>query len=296
MLTGDRERTYPSTSSGLQRPWSRVSGVGSVRVGESSTPLGGPSVYKSAWSCCRIVTDNPTPAPKGNDTWIFVPRSDRDTMWSSVVDCFGGKIPIVDSAPGETVYFDGSASSAGQYAEWVVHIAPILFRQLAVWALATYAGKKLVDGFATEAGKDLWKGTKKLAELIAANVRHREGPPRELKLMAYDADEQDRKCSVEITFCVPDDLTLLSKINDRFERIVLPLIGCLKSKVGQLDVTAENGSHANWCVTVWTSHDSIAIDGEAMTFKVLHDPAREEQPSYMIAIRSCARDCGLRPA
>lgn len=227
--------------------------------------------------------------PTALATEVFVPRPVRTSMWSEVERCFGSGVAILGDDKRDTLRFDGGVLSGLGYADWVIHVAPHVFRQLVEWGLATYAGKKLIDGFATEAGKDLWKGVRKLGELIINRPRNADPAPKTVKVFAQEPD-------IEITFEIPDETSILTKINNNFERTVLPLLGCLALRHKDIRMTPYHDAQGEWSIMFWGAYREdfglIMINSEAMTIDGWGDGKKVAAHKSILA---CALACGLRP-
>ena len=128
-----------------------------------------------------------------------------------VVKC--NRVPVIQLAGPEP-------ATVSEVTHWIVNFGPDLFRQMAFWALVTYAGKKVIDGFASEAGKDLWNGVKWLCNFILRKFGQSQLDKKSsgLKFIALRAEDRLGGLpgfSVGIEIPIPNTNALLAQyIND----------------------------------------------------------------------------------
>lgn len=169
--------------------------------------------------------------------------------------------------PDEEDFFEAlgpTPSEALELGRWIVNVGPDLLWQLTAWGLATYAGKKLVETIAAEAGKDLYtagknisgksargffKGLRSLAEFArtktsknaALAYAEEDGPTFHVVAGSYRAGviyRGGRRLYYDVGFEFPiAGIRSEAEALDDFERIFVPLLGILPLKVDELRVT-----------------------------------------------------------
>ena len=103
---------------------------------------------------------------------IEVPDSVPVEDFETINNCFSGhqEVLVKHGTPAGSLHgYIGlpiPLPEVNEAVNWVVNIGPDGFRILTIWALETYFAKKVIDGFATEFGKGLWKGVTELGSLI----------------------------------------------------------------------------------------------------------------------------------
>ena len=145
-------------------------------------------------------------------------------------------------------------TAARDIAYWIVNFGPDVMRQLALWGVLTYTAKKVIDGLAGEAGKDVWKAIKELLQLIHRKLaRHPADKASDLRLVelraegrSSDGDQPGPYFSVSIMVPIPGAESLLREYVSDIESVVFSLIGCLASKVDDVRLSVDQGDHDGW--------------------------------------------------
>jgi hypothetical protein len=117
-----------------------------------------------------------TDLPSSDEPYIALPSDIGAEEFATVLSLFSkiqtSRARVLYHKKFPVANFDGAGSGGGliEFADWVVNFRPLLFRDLALWTLATYTAKEFVKGFAAEAGKAFWNGVKALGEMAFHKV------------------------------------------------------------------------------------------------------------------------------
>jgi len=159
---------------------------------------------------------------------------------SEVQVIYGDKLPTIHLAPPvEPV--------VTEFLAWIVEFGPNLIKDVAAWALATYAGKKVIDGFAGEAGKDMWTGVKALGRWLLERVKKGEskydkkGPILNLSARGAPDDGQPSFYLVNISFSVQSE-----NIYDEVEQFLFPFIACVSHDAKAVTLWIEQKDNPIW--------------------------------------------------
>jgi hypothetical protein len=162
--------------------------------------------------------DRPTPP------WIRIASANIDVDRNQVIEFFPSRLGFQALYPREVPVRRkagvGDPSSMPEVASWVVNFGPTLLRQIAVWSLVVYGGKKLIDGMVTEAGKDLWKGLKAFVEFVYQKVKDKRTVLRTPAACFIDivSDNTNHPGGVWIRIALPGRIDDLEQIVSQLEK------------------------------------------------------------------------------
>jgi len=211
--------------------------------------------------------------------FVAVPTNTPESEVRAISECFpsstkvqvfhGDLLPMVLYAP-------AGPAPAPEFIGWIVEFGPDLIMQITQWALLTYFGKKLINGFATKAGEDLWKGVKALGMWLHKRIRGSETKkpqePTVLNLTVRGAPDNHRPFYlVTILLRVPPEESRLLKTYDDVERFLFPFIGCVSEKTNavRLYIEPTEGGIYPWEISVFQTNTVYGIDLEQREFKNL---------------------------
>jgi TIR domain len=211
----------------------------------------------------------PAPAPSSESTanyearpaanvlkppYLTPPTSISRDSYEEIAGCFDHKIRVIPDSEVEQYGLSGvDPTAASDLLTWCVNVGPHLLRQICEWSLVTYTGKKFVDGFATEAGKDCWTSIKKLCALIGKKAATNVPENRKLVIAATGKDTRpDVYIDVGFDIWVPEDPSNLPQILQAAETMILPWCGCMSRKRSDLrlsvGVDLPDFSWFVWCL------------------------------------------------
>ena len=211
---------------------------------------------------------------------------------SGVQVIYGDKLPTMHLGP------PVEPAAVGEFFAWIVEFGPDLIRGITTWALATYAGKKFVDGFAGEAGKDLWIGVKALGKWLFERAKKGESKYEKkapiLNLSAHGApDEGQPFYLVNISFSVQPE-----NIYDEVEQSLFPFIACVShdAKAVTLWITQEDNPIWPWAISDFHNRTIYRVNIQQGRFMNTSGapPGGTKIPKGVLRSLDCRRQTGER--
>jgi hypothetical protein len=170
--------------------------------------------------------------------YVAVPTNLQEQDFQTVRQCFSQDIVVVSGSQVPVRSFSGpiDVQTAREFSYWLINIGPNQLWHLSTLFLTTYFGKKVIDGFATEAGKDFWAGVKRLFQFVSNRLNTTTPPPPDIRLVCDGmfadlvAGQWTRvDTNVAIDVDVPHEEELLTTFIYNLEQFVFPIIGCIMS-------------------------------------------------------------------
>jgi glycine cleavage system H lipoate-binding protein len=162
------------------------------------------------------------------------------------------------------------------------------------WAATIYIGKKFVDGFATEAGKDLWAGIKTLGHYIAKNVSKKIEEHRKIALTVTGTEARSAiYVDIAIDIWIPEDNEHVAPVLEAVERVILPLCGCISERNQRLELAPFLIEHDNNWFVSFLGEPSFVIDTGQMEWRLWKSASASNKFVEERAVR-CFEACGLQ--
>lgn len=206
--------------------------------------------------------------------YIAMPTSRSDHDIRSVADCFAQRadLSIYRGDPRPPARLAGTEVEAlREFTAWLLEFGPELARQVTFWALATYAGKKFIDGAAEEAGKDFWQGVKRLGRLICQRLSQgkkadeRTWPVLNI-LASGETNDHSLYYDTIINFSLPPDTDRLKKREDQVERFLLCLVACIATKMPRVVLRIHQEEGGLWTLANLETHEHYWVDLDRQRF------------------------------
>jgi hypothetical protein len=227
--------------------------------------------------------------------YVIPPGVIPKSSYAEVAAFFSDRIPVVADSEVEGVQLSGESGAASELLNWAVNAGPDLFWKMSRSALAAYAGKKFLDGFATQAGKDFWEGVKKLCKFIGEKATKKVEDHRKVVLTAGgEVGESGTYFDVTVEIMVPQNMLELPPVLEQVEKVILPLCGCMSVEHKSLYlVVYQNRDCRTWNFRFLKLGPSYSVDGAHMQWR-MDAPARSSQMKWVESqALHCFTSCGL---
>jgi len=235
-----------------------------------------------------------------DQTYVAIPSHVAKTEFDTIARFFD-QIPALQVVYGrelpESRYVGINGPEIIEFSKWVVNVSPEILKELTTLTVDTTTGKKLVSGFVTPRGKQLWDGVKLLGNLINKDFSCRPDdadaiqPVLQLKSNGRSKDGGSY-FDVTISISLPREELMLQNAYYEIRRYFFPLIGFLANESSdeiRLSIGPERRS--NWPWSVW-NHDTnvmYGVDFKKRLFKQLSiDTVQKNEP-----IKQCLLLLGL---
>ncbi len=193
--------------------------------------------------------------------YVAVPSRLNDREMSAVRELLPSGVAVFDGSELPVFHFAGVGSGAGavqEFGYWLINFGPAELWRLSAFLLSTYFGKKLIDGFASEAGKDLWGGVKALLHHISGKVKT-EALPTAVTLRGsgqtvkvQSGEESPLYLHVNVQVHLPTEEQALLDFIECVERFALPLVSCLGAKADVVKLNVDpSGDPFPWRWNIW---------------------------------------------